>query len=443
MIIDEPSLAIRTKFFEDSIKPHLKYEPKGDDLSYWVSKGWEKWYLDVSNKEWERVMMIKQLCEELAKVDPNQLVALISVIGSEVDRDYVRTAPGGHAINKAFDSQDKESTVKAQLDQYKDLFESSFRLWSSVPYYYLKQLSNSKKVQLPEKVIGIGASDKLATIESSKVNVGRNNVAELAIGVNRMIRNAGGGHDRWEVTDEGTVILKDLGKAPLELTISDLNRHIKDLRKAIWIIEVGVALFLNHNPKIEIKLQRTQLFRIAEVRRSIERILIERWMKVVNLNVSDDKKNVSITLQYSPKVMGRKSQIYFGTAAAYDVIHVDFWGIYREQAFGAMAQIANSWKHNKWPMPNISVELLDDKGMCLGHPSYSSADVATLLQEGKTSQIRPQSGTMPDKKYVMTGEIRVPYGEGEKMARLWSVRNVLRQRLLILGAFSEDSNLRF
>jgi len=76
-------------------------------------------------------------------------------------------------------------------------------------------------------------------------------------------------------------------------------------------------------------------------------------------------------------------------------------------------------------LPNIDLELFDNKGYCLSNLTYTKDELKKMLEGKKKYKPTPSKEVMAKKEYIMVTAIRVPYGSRE-VVYLYRCKNNFR-----------------
>lgn len=287
------------------------------------------------------------------------------------------------------------------------------------PYYVCKVYGVKNKGKTPEAYVSIGASEKFHALKNIHTPLAQGSPKDLVVGFDNEIRNAGAGHESWEITDKDTVLLYIVdprsgelkGTKQIELTKKQLDDLIKQCRRSMWILTMGVTFFLNNNPDFVAKLTRDKDFKVREIEGRLENFADSRWFTVKEFTVNEARTEVQIGLKYSPKILGEHGQIFFGTAERYDLVKIEEETEYRYQILDILKYLVTSFFQKP---PDIKLKVWDDKNKLLAELHYESTEMQKLHTNATEKNIpTPTSGSLPTKKCLIAHEVRVPYGQRE------------------------------
>ena len=109
--------------------------------------------------------------------------------------------------------------------------------------------------------------------------------------------------------------------------------------------------------------------------------------------------------------------MFFGTTAAYDIVNTTFLVPYEYQMLDIIKYILKHLNEDK--LPNVEVDMNDEKNEFLGSVEYSPEEIKKLLIEKGEQQIPiPRKGSIPKKDCKIVTSERVPYGMGETIQKI-------------------------
>lgn len=412
------NLAAESRYFEVFIQPLLKHPNKRPkNIRYFFQQGWLGWRYSIQQKDLEKTRFVERLCEQLYRENELEFIQVISSVIDAANDAGLRTEQAEILLYSASKSSEVETIFSSQLNLYKTLFESDFRLYGTIPYFYLcKKSGMNHAVQDVEKFVDVSAGEKFKTIKNTHFSLPNSNFADLISGFNNHIRNAGAGHDRWETTDSKTVILKAVddksGKEKLryEFTQKELSDILKACRINLWILRNGLLIFMENNPHIESKIINKHIYKIREIKERVESFAINRTFLLKEFKLDNERTSLEISIKYSPQIVGENEQIFFGTAEAYDIIHLRELVRYEYQMLDIIKYCLIHLDKNNLPL--VTVHMFSDEDENFGTVEYKPLEVAKLLiEEGEIQIPLPYKGKVPEVECVITTPIRVPYGE--------------------------------
>ena len=128
----------------------------------------------------------------------------------------------------------------------------------------------------------VSASEKFHTIKNTALPMKNGSFPDLVSGFDNHVRNAGAGHDRWETTDDQTVVLKVIDdksgneKKKYEFTQKELRDILQQCRINLWVLKNGLFIFLENSPGVEKKIVRTRVYKIRDIKESAKAFAANR-----------------------------------------------------------------------------------------------------------------------------------------------------------------------
>lgn len=412
----EPSLEIQEEFFQMFIKPFLSGKEKNIVIDFWLKQGYKAWYLDMQPDDLNRVGFVIKICESLQKNNKKRLGGVLQSILESQYETNVRSEQAEYAIYDV-DNKDIEKLFSAKLDLYKMLFENEYRLWATIPFFFSK-IHDSKIINFVE----VSGGEKYQVLKSSKIHLLWGDLLDLTIGVDNLIRNAGKGHDRWEVDDSNDLLLKNVDPATgkckniEKITMDKLDELIKIFRKTLWILQTGTLIFIEKNPQTIHKIGITKKLKYKEIESSAKNFAFNRRLSIEELKFDDEQKNLYIVVKYIPqKIVGAKQEIL--TAGKwYDVVHKKITSSYENQMLDVLIHTLGLIEERElW---NVKVKMLDELGAELGVVEYTADELKKLFQGDKTHKLIPKTGLVPNYEIELIIPLKVPHGM-RKSAEEW------------------------
>jgi len=416
----DSNLAAESRYFEVYIQPLLKYPNKRPkNIRYFFQQGWLGWRHSVQQKDLKTTKFVEGLCDQLYKENEQDFLRVVGSIIDTTNDASLRTEQAEEALYNALKSSEIETTFSCQLNLYKTFFESDFRLYGTIPYFYLcKKYGKSHAVQDSEKFVEVSASEKFQTIKNTAISLLNGSFPPLVSGFDNHIRNAGAGHDRWETTDSETVILKVVDdrtgkeKKRYEFTQKQLRDILQTCRINLWVLRNGLLIFLENNPDVESKIVSRHVYKIREIKEIAESFALNRSFILKEFELDNDRTLLKMSVKYNPPIVGKNEQIFFGTAEAYDVVHLEESTKYEYQMLDIVKCCLMHLDRNK--IPRIIIHMFGDKDENLGTVEYNPTELAKLLiEEGDIQIPTPIEGVVPNIECKIDLPVRVPYGKGE------------------------------
>lgn len=413
----QPSMAMKQKFYSDFIQPHLKEEPTGEKLAYMFDQGWHAWRLDVKKEDVKNMLFVEKMCQQLYQKEETAFIELISFLLEEINDAQMRMHNSEKSFYEAGNIEDKFiSAVK----HYKVYFETEFRIWGTIPYFFAcKRLGLKNEGSTPDTYVKISASTKFFMLKNIKTLLPDGDIKELVKGFDTELRNAGDGHDSYEFTDNDTILMhvlnpktgKPIGSKKIELTYGELDKIISLCRKSIWVLRNGATIFLNNNPDFRKKLKSNRPIKVSEIKASVEDFAENRRMYLDAFNISKDKKHVDISLRFKPQDrVGRGGELLFGNGERYDLINTKHTQQAKHLIISVFQYLVYILKQGN--TPEIFAEIFNDKKESIAKLEYEPKELLKFFLPTKEENIPiPRVGTVPDFPYSFIAETKVPYGK--------------------------------
>lgn len=413
----EPEYPLRDICFRNYIAPLLKSQENIHHLSTFLTLGYSAWRLGIKEDDLRRASFIQAVCFELLNTNETIFCETLSIILSQIHNTFERYEAEATVYYSHRGSKDLHAKLASTKDFYRTLFENDFRLWITLPYLYACKVHDIKtKAMNSDGFVHTSASTKFNTLKNNTIPSPYGNIEWLLQGFDNQIRNAGGGHEDWEVNDDGEIVFyiraPRSGKLNKTVIYSDskFENIVKECQKTIWVLQVGVLVFLENNKQILNKLSSKKKFKISEIKSVLHAFANDRWFDIIELSIENERSKVSITLQHSPRSYGIQQSIFFGTRQAYDIIQTKVKAILDEQVFGIIQCLLGHFDQSN--MPEVYLKILDKNGSIVADVEYDSTEMNKLKPEHSKKLIRPvpRKGDIPYKQYYMIMQLRFPYG---------------------------------
>lgn len=421
----EPNQTIKNRFYSSYFASYLKINPRPYHLGYFYDQAWTAWRLRIGRSELKNMLFVEWMCEELLKNHEPGLKRLISCILENSHDAIVRIQQSEKAFFESGGSDDIAEKFSHALRHYKVFFESELRLWGSLPYFFIcRSFGVKTKCVDPESFVNLPASKKYHALKSIKTVLARGEIKNLVSAFNNEVRNAGEGHDSYEITDEGTAVLHIIdpktglhrGSKTLELSYPELHNLIDLCRKNIWVLKNGIMVFINNKRSFANAVIRINPLKIREIKALVSDFANERWLDLFDFSIDKRQNAVKMKLQYFEKKVGVSKELVFGSEEKYDLIDIETRVKYRDQVLGIIQFLVSLW--DQPALPNLEIELFDEKEKKIADLTYEASELNKLLLGKKGGVPKPSSGTMLDKQYKMISTVKVPYGSRAVMEKL-------------------------
>lgn len=425
----DPGAEIKERFFRAYISPLLKDVKSTKHLPYFFHQGYNAWRLEIKKDDLKQTKFIEWICGEIRKANESNLIELLSSILAQEYEVGVRTEQADRNAYNSAVKGDKLMTFSDQVRLYKVLFENEFRLHSTIPYFFVCSVYSKKhKVSQIQDFVNVAANEKYQALKDTHVSLIQGDISKFVLGFDNQIRNAGEGHDRWEVTDDNKLILPIISpetgseKKRIELTEKEMKDLIKQCRKSLWVLKMGYMIFLENNKDFEKKLKGKPAIKVREIEDHARSFADNRWFDIKKFQVNEDKSQITISMEYRSRVIGTRNQVFFGTAEAYDLIERETFIPYEYQMLDILKLILSYFDEKNYPRIIVEMsakEKLGEKETSLGIVEYESSELSKLfIEEGDIQIPKPSKGSVPDFKCRLVTFIKVPYGMREIFEKL-------------------------
>ncbi len=406
--------ALEERMYQEYIAPLLK-DKKPSVLPYFFGEGWLAWVFGVGKKELSNVRFVMDLCDRSYKNYPDEFVELVSFILSESYESRVRIMEASDNLTRAKTRGDIQSIFSDQLSLYKTLFESGFKFYASIPYFYLAKTNAIKhEGTTGQSYAYISAGEKFHKLSNFSTIFTLGNIVDLTEGFDNRIRNAGAGHDSWMVTDDNTVKLTvtdpktGLKKEELEYTQNEFDALIKKCNRTFWVLRVAVAIYLENNPDVRDRVESQKKHTIYEIAEATTAFAENRLLDTTEFKIDKERNKLSFKVTHEPQIVGTRGQIFFGTAEAYDIIHQREKVPFLYQVLDTIRFALSFFDIDKLPDVKIHIEI---EGKDYGIVEYERTELSKMFIEAGEPQVPlPANGNIPEYVCVMNLPIKVPYG---------------------------------
>lgn len=409
--MDGPSLSVKQHFYETYLKPLLTESPNSNVYSYLLDQAYHGWTIQISKEDLDRVKLYVDLAQGLYKSDIDNFVSFCSqMLGASYDV-YVKS----RTIHTGNSNDDIEKKYRDLLDEYKILFENNFSLWVSVVYYYVCHFYGKKtKAEDPSYYISVGASKKFYTIKDVKLSLEGMDMKVFLDGADTVLRNAGSGHENWEVSDDNKLICHNIdpasgrNKGDLILAKGELIDRLRFLKRTIWCMQVGFTVFLVNNPSIMGEIKGKAQFKNKEIISHLQAFCRNRWLKLKECKFENEE--ISMIIQHSPEIVGHGGEVYFGDGSGYELIDRDFEVEYKYQILDVLKYLCAGFL-DECNLPTISVIIKNDEGEILSTVVYKPSELKKLFVLTSEKLIpNPHTGQLPEGSYKIKYKVKVPFG---------------------------------
>lgn len=405
---------MQQRFYESIFLPHLKNNPDGETLIYLYDQAFRAWTLGVKKEEIENMLTIQRACNALANKNKDIVIRLISELWGKMHDERVITERCMQKINLLNEIDDIGEKYDILLEYYKTLFETELRMWLTLPYAYLCEFIKPKlkKVDYEDYVL-VPAGTKRYEMKNLKNPTLQGDFRKLSIGFDNKIRNAGKGHNNYEITDNDTLVL--LVKHPrshkiverIELDEKELKAKVKLMERKLWPLEMGIIIYLVNNPTIKSKIQPKIDYKIKEIERILWEFVKQRQITMKKFNLSKDRNNLELELYKDPILTGKEGgKLYMDGSPPSDIITDEIEVNYDDQIIGIIEYALHLNQKNPF---NVKVKVYDEDSSCLMDLEFNKDEIAKLALE-KKQKPKPFKGKTCKKTYKLIVEQAIPEG---------------------------------
>ncbi len=209
-----PDRSIKLRFFEEGIEKYIKDKKalSPEILDWLVDQAWYSWTLGITKKEFDLLSTFEKICETIFASHPEIAEQVFQSMYNAIPEAEDRSASVREMTEQKMGSQDDSSAskrIRGALSVYNCLFENDFKVWSTPVYASaIYQFGIPHKVQDPINAVHIPTSTKIQTIEQIKDLIPYGDMSVFIKGFDNEIRNAGVGHESFEIYDDGSFSLR-------------------------------------------------------------------------------------------------------------------------------------------------------------------------------------------------------------------------------------------
>lgn len=418
--MDTP-LQMKLFYFQKYFEPLLK---KGAKLSeyqrMWFYNKWEEASnINISKEDIDHIKFIEEVCNELFIQDDKKIKSLLSTYFQEY---YIQIENIKHIST----FQDKKETDPKEYTNsinnlYKDLFESAFRLYFSIIYFYIISFYPAvKKIPLAEEIVPIWASAKYQIIkQADKLLCRKSNFFYFLEGFDNKLRNLGWWHNRYHLNDDWNIVFIDINnetwkeKNRIIMTIEELESQIKLAEKSCFLIDLWIAIFYANN-NIKLDIIRSRPFLKREIEAIVSDSCKDSYRLDTKVTIDSEKKEVSLDIKYSPiywwlelwRQMMVDNQVF-------DLIPTKEILPWKENILAIIHNTARCFPEEN--MHDINIKVYDEKNNEIAVLWLSKDELIILCTKEDRYDPKLKYGDFPNGWYEVEIEIRVPSKNAERM----------------------------
>jgi hypothetical protein len=423
-----PDKSIKLRFFEEGIEKYIKDKKvlAPEVLDWLVDQAWYSWILGITNEELNILATFEKICVTLFASHPEIAEQVFRSMYNTLPEAEDRSASVREMTEQKIGSQDDSSSskrIRGALSVYNCLFENDFKVWSTPIYASaIYQFGIPHKVQDPTNAVHVPTSTKIQTIEQIKDTVPYGDMSVFIKGFDNEIRNAGVGHESFEIHDDGSFSLRvtnpysgeTKGSGVITLTEKQLRDLTKEMHKTLWFFKVGFNIFLANNRELVEKIAVLQEMKIRDIRKEMEGFCDSRCLDIKEFNFDENIHLLKMSVQYTPKIVGEGGRAFIGTAEAWELIKREMIVPYKDQIIGCIFHLIRLFNTRKDGIPSLILIVMDETGKEVMGLEYTREQLICFLSDHKNLPV-PSKGEYFDGTYKMEYNVRVPYGMAEIM----------------------------
>lgn len=420
LMFNEDSPSANSIHFRHYVKPLLTLEPAPQSYPTLYGLAYEAWRLGIQKEHQHTVRFVNSIHIQLYRHNPDEF---LEVLGPVLDETYDSGMKIEAAERVHFNSNQKDivsAKAEAIIDLYRSLFESEFRLWATVPYFYAcRILEAGTKATKTADYKNVSAGTKYGTLLSKKNTSPYGDLTKLANGFDNEIRNAGGGHVDWELNDDDSILLRVHDprsgslKKTLLFTIDEFDQQVKECRRSLWILKLGQVVFLNDNPDCRSHIFSTRPPKAREIQLAVTEFARNYWFSVESLVLNQTRTEARLVLRHAPRQTGVTTHLFFSSGQSFDIVVSQQTAELQPQVLGILQCLLLYFEESDYP--SLALTVRDRQGELVCEVEYEPGELKKLSLKNENRAIPiPSTGTIPNLKYHMVLENYVPAGSKEK-----------------------------
>jgi hypothetical protein len=423
--------AMDERMYQQYIAPFI-INKKPSNIPYFFGVASLAWMINIQKEDLSNMLFVMDICEKAYTSNPAEFVEMLSFVLSEQYESHVRLAEADDDLTRAKTRGEIKGIFSNQLAVYKSLFESGFKFSGSVPYFYLGTTGAvTSQATTGEEYAYVSAGEKFQKLSKFSTVFLKGDVKDLTKGFDNRVRNAGSGHDSWKITDdekvELTVTDPKTGKKKdvLEFTQKEFDVLIKQCRRTLWVLRVGLDIYLENNPDVYELIKKEKNHTIFEIADATASFAENRLIDIKDLKLSKENNVLTFSASHRPQIVGTKGQMFFGGDEAFDIVHKIERVELEYQLFDVMKYALSFLDVENLPSLKISVQVEDDEKVDV---EFHAKEMEKLfIEEGEIQVPVPTSGKIPDYEVVLNLPIKVPYGTRDMAIKImesdgWEVK---------------------
>ncbi len=406
-------LPMQQVHFDRLFKPLIRERLEDEMFGSFLGQAYNGWRLGVVVKDMAKVQFIERLCRLMADGYESDFLSLLGELVAAAYDSHARMSAATESANTKRLAKNPEDRFSGLLEKHKTLIESEFRVWATPVYFYACKIPKiATKAATPENYVHVSAGTKYHTIKDIAVAMLDGHLPELLGAIDIRIRNAGGGHDTWEILEDGSIKLYFTnpysGKRDGErkFTEEEFRSYVKECEKAVWIMKMGLNVFLANNPEVFKKVRSTRKLKATEIKAKVNALLSHRWMRVKEFDYKRESKIAEIVLERVEKTFkAERKSMTFGNGQKFIIIQKEIHSKYKRTILYALHLVVAELEISE--VPSIHIRVLD-RDKVIADLNFKSVELQKL--HGKlTEETIPQpiAGKWPEDTFSRIIEFRV------------------------------------
>lgn len=405
---------IQETSFKEIIRPFLKNEPDKHNYTYFREQAYRLWVLHFSKQDAEKVVALQEAYAELYAKDPTLFINLTNRMFSKLHDCRTNVESSAWEYDLLSHDDKTQMAFKKGFEYYKSLFESEFALWISLFYAWI--------IECHKPTLKIGNIDYVSVPASQKrKTLGDQKFPMIIDGIDHKIRNAGSGHESWEITDEDECVYKDIDqrtgetKETFQISISELREKIKKIEKATAIIDLSLHVFLANNPTITVGYSALGIRpKISEIERMTSKMASDYQLNLRKFQLGKDRGQLDLEIFHPKQAESVRPSQVFTNLWAHEVVTLR-WGVsYIDQVFGILFWIIHL---NEGKAFNLHLKIVDEEVWDIYEGEFDAVELQKWADEASKEKTypKPKEWGLPEKSYTLVAPFSVQFWLGNEI----------------------------
>ena len=410
-MISGATQAMKRMFYDKFLAKFFRTIPPPEVQEYFNDQAWTMWASNIDAEDFDNLALIEWICLDLQKTDEDGLAMVVSTILDQKHDIDVISNQALKSLNELKPADSLEKKYQVHFEAYKSLYEGDLRLWGTIPFLYACEKIFRGKKKLPHFLdyVEVGATTKLMTLRDIKIELPKGKIRSLVVGFNNKLRNASSGHNRWEITDKGTALLKIVDpysgkkKEEIELNLKDLREHIRKIQGKLSILETGVMIFLTNHPSIKSKIKTKATMKIKEIEQHAKEHARNFQLGITKFQF--DRNHLSIVIKKESILVGEKGEIFMGDGTFAEVASVKHSVGYEDNMLSILQLVYHLNGKEEF---TVDIKVLDDNSNTVFDLEYNKNEIKKLIS--KADKPRPHRGVVTEQQYELFLQFPVKRG---------------------------------